>query len=194
MNRKLGCCFALGMLVVGLAPAAAQCLKITGIYLEDDHEPGGFLTQPEIEVFQAQGLYPSFDSLKGDRRALAIFNGGYLVGGRQGTKPDINDTGKWYTLNPPISITGMGVGILLVEDDQVTGTFYASSSFWNGFFCTRVNDPAVPAGLLRCQNPSFSPGEDDVFRGMLILTGSFFTLQDVTLDLGDWRVRVNSSC
>ena len=194
MNRKLGFLIAAGMLVTALAPAGAQCLKVTQIYLETEHEFGGFLAKPEIELSQAQGLYPSFDSFKGNRNARAIFNGGYLVGVKQGSKPDINDTGKWYTLSPPVLVSGTGIGLLLVEDDTVTGTFYGPSSFWNGFICSPVNDPAVPAGLLRCQTPDFSTGDDDVYRGMLVLTGLFSSFQDVTLDLGEWRVRVNSSC
>ena len=194
MNRKPGFLIALGMLVTALAPAGAQCLKITQIYLETEHEFGGFLAKPEIELYQAQGLYPAFDFFKGNRQALAIFNGGYLVGVKQGSKPDINDTGKWYPLNPPVVVNGTGTGILLVEDDSVTGTFYGPSSFWNGFTCSPISDSAVPAGLLRCQNPDFSTGDDDVYRGMLVLTGPFSSIQDVTLDLGEWRVKVNSSC
>ncbi|HEX3126011.1 MAG TPA: hypothetical protein VH394_01660 [Thermoanaerobaculia bacterium] len=194
MNRKLGFLIAAGMLFAALAPAHAQCLKITQIYIETEHEFGGFLAKPEIELYQAQGFVPSFDFFKGDRRALAIFNGGYLVGLQQGSRPDINDTGKWYTLNPPVIVTGNGLGLLLVEDDNTAGTFYGPSSFWNGFSCSRVNDPAVPVGLIRCQTPDFSSDQDDVYRGMIVLTGLFSTSQDVTLDLGEWRVKVNSSC
>ena len=195
MDHKLACFATLGMLVAGLAPAAAQCLKIKEMYLETEHESGGFLTKPEIEVFQSQGLLPSFTSQKADRKAIAVFNGGDWVSPlQQGSRPDINGTGRWYTLNPPVIVTGTGAGVLLVEDDTVAGTFYGPSSFWNGFFCQQVYDPVVPAGLLRCQTPSFSTGDDDVFRGMLVLTGHFPSFPDVTLDLGEWRVKVDSSC
>ena len=194
MNHKLAGLVAFGMLVAGLAPAKAQCLRIKQMYLETEHEPGGFLTQPEIEMYGAQGLYPSFSNFQGNRRALAAFNGGYRAGAIIGSKPDISGTGKWHTLNPPVIINQTGMGLLLVEDDTVAGTFYGPSSFWTGFFCAPVNDPAVPTGLLRCQTPNFSTGDDDVFQGMLVLTGHFNTFQDVTLDLGEWRVRFDSSC
>lgn len=194
MNHKLAGLVALGMLVAGLAPAKAQCLRIKQMYLETEHEPGGFLTKPEIEVYSAQGFLPAFNTFQGNRRAAAVFNGGYRAGAIIGSKPDINGTGKWHTLNPPVIIGQIGLGLLLVEDDTVAGTFYGPSSFWTSFICPPINDPAVPTGLLRCQNPNFSTGDDDVFQGMLVLNGQFHTFQDVTLDLGEWRVRFDSSC
>lgn len=194
MNRKLEFLIAAGMLVAALAPVNAQCLKITQIYIETEREFGGIFAKPEIELYQAHGLVPSFNTFQGDRQAIAIFNGGYRVGVKLGSKPDINDTGKWYTLNPPVIVGGEGTGLLLVEDDSITGTFYGPSSFWNGFLCVRVDDSTVPPGLMRCRFSDFSDNDDDVYQGMLVLTGLFSSFQEVALDLGQWRVKVTSSC
>jgi hypothetical protein len=195
MNRKIAFVTVLGLLVASMAMAQTPCLQIRAIYLETTHESLGWLgNDAEIEAYAAQPT-PNLYSFKANTRAFAIFNGGYLAGGQIGLKPDINDSGKWYSLPKPLILNQGGQGVLLVEDDNIAGFYDGSSAFQNGFYCPPSTDSSLPniPGILVCDNPSFS-GSDDTFKGMIVLTGPVTLTQEATLDLGEWRVKIGPGC
>lgn len=177
-------------------------LAIKEIWIEDDHEEDvwPFDNDAEIELYIAQGENLSY---KASRYAKAVFSG--YTNPPPGWKPDINDSGKWYRLDPPYPLPlQVGAGILLVEDDLERSVFYGSSKFTTGFHCfpSAPSDPdfvaSLPASISSCRTSSFQgnifselTGRDDVYGGMLILThGADQGLPDTILDVGEWRVKV----
>lgn len=194
MHRKLGFAIVLFLLAAALPAAAQPYLQLRAVYLDETHEDGGWLgNDPEIELFQAQATYPSSNLFQANAKATALFNGHLNIGYPYTfSAPDVNDTGKWYYLSTPISIPAIpGAAMILVEDDDYAGHWKGSSSFVNGFLCNPVTDPALPAGITYCQNPSFSGSSDDVFRCMLVVTGAAaLGMPETTIDLGEWRVKV----
>lgn len=177
-------------------------LSIKEIWIEDDREGDvwPFDNDAEVELYVAQGENFNY---KASRSAKAVFTGYSYP--PPGWKPDINDSGKWYRLDPPFPLPlQVGAGILLVEDDYERSVFYGSSNFTTGFSCfpNAPTDPAfvasLPPSISACSTPSFRGnilselyGNDDVFGGMLILThGADQGLADSIVDVGQWRVKL----
>jgi len=177
-------------------------LSLNEIWIEDDHEEDfwPFDNDAEVEIYVAKG---SNFTYKASLYADAVLSGD--TSQRKGWKPDVNDSGKWYRLDPPYFFPfQVGDGLLLVEDDLERGVYYGASSFWTGFFCfpNAPTDPSfvasLPASISACKTPSFKgnilsefTGQDDVFGGMLLFTNGIDQGQpDAILDIGEWRVKL----
>ncbi|MES1241051.1 MAG: hypothetical protein ABUT39_05475 [Acidobacteriota bacterium] len=188
---------------VSSADARLPFVSIKEIWLEDDREGDvwPFDNDAEVEIYIARGENSTY---KASRSASAVFTG--YTYPPPGWKPDINDAGKWYRLDPPFPLPlEVGSGILLVEDDYERSVLYASSKLTNGFVCfpNAPTDPSFVASLpgsisSACRTPSFQGnilseliGNDDVFGGMLILTnGADQGMDDQVVDVGQWRVKL----
>lgn len=203
-NGVVQTCTEAGVAPQQFPPAAGPHLLVDAILIETDHEgfPRG---APEVELFLAdpkpcaQGwcyeVRPRTDILFNGRPSLS----------RPTALPDVNATGRWYTISPPLAIpfgpSGVGLGLVLMEDDDEPGVM-RRSSFTIDFFCA-FGDPTaagfqtglaqnitcipIVSGLVR----SLVGGGDDPFDGMIVLTNGI-DFQSMTVDGGEWQLRVRA--
>jgi hypothetical protein len=194
------------------AAAEATCyspyLELTGIYLVGDHEgwPRG---EPEFELYLADWN----TSMPGNQLLIRPttpyqFSGRNITdaAGRSRYLLDVNDTGKWYTFNPPIAMFEynpfLGNGLYAVEDDSTAGVLKVTGSYSIGFTCSYFPGCTGPqcsgcdpngSGLVNLARAIFGSGDDrfDIpFRS--VGQAPMDTIMEASM--GDWRLRYRVAC
>jgi len=183
-------------------------LELTGLYLADDHEGFG-RGAPEAELFVGD-----WDpSMPGNQLLIRpttpfIFSGRYITdaAGRSRYLLDVNDTGRWYTFNPPIAMFEynpyIGTGLYAVEDDETAGVLKVTGSYSIGFTCSYQPGCIGPqcsgctptvSGWVNLARAIFGSG-DDRFNVPFRSVGGAPMDTVMESSMGDWRLRYRVAC
>lgn len=193
-NRQI--CTESGMSKIQQTQNPPAYLVLKQLLLEEDHEDfGAFGNDPEIEMFIADpsacGNPPCF-TVRSTTPANLAFT-------------QVDNKNQWYTINTGIPVQ-VGQALVLIEDDDQARELRLNFSGL-GIFCfpNAPNDPdfaaslnssgvgyctiATPFGNLQ----SLWGGNDDEFKGMVVVTNGLDLYNDLTIDAGEWRIRIGAT-